>query len=125
MSREGVHAIISSTNLGDKIMAKKPDLTELAKKFDLNSIVGGIKSLLSQETETPQVDPSDAIGVKIAQLSLMTQQMAKTHEQLAKDFHSASQLLNELYKDLEALRNPPSEAPKSATEEKTEHHKAE
>ncbi|GEM_PF-2993175 len=89
-------------------MAKKPDLSEFTKKFDLNSIVGGIKSLLSSESESevPQVDPSDAIGAKIAQLSLMTQQMAKTHEQLAKDFSMASHLLNELYKDLEALRNP-------------------
>ena len=85
-------------------MAKKPDFSELTKKFDLNSIVGGIKSLLNQESETPQADPSDAIGVKIAQLSLMTQQMAKTHEQLAQDFTAASHLLNELYKDLEALR---------------------
>jgi len=90
-------------------MAKKPDLSDLTKKFDLNSIVGGIKSLLNQESEMPQVDPSDAIGAKIAQLSLMTQQMSKTHEQLGKDFHSASQLLNELYKDLEALRNPPTQ----------------
>jgi len=89
-------------------MAKKPDLSELAKKFDLNSIVGGIKSLLNQEGEIPQVDPSDAIGAKIAQLSLMTQQMAKTHEQLGKDFIAASHILNELYKDLEALRQPPS-----------------
>jgi hypothetical protein len=84
-------------------MVKKPDFS----KFDLNSIVGGIKSLLNQENEVPQVDPSDAIGAKIAQLSLMTQQMAKTHEQLAKDFSSASHIFNELYKDLEALRNPP------------------
>lgn len=91
-------------------MIKKPDFSELTKKFDLNSIVGGIKSLLNPE-ETPQVDPSDAIGTKIAQLSLMAQQMAKQHEQLAKDFSSANHLLNELYKDLEALRNPPQPAP--------------
>lgn len=99
-------------------MAKKPDLSDLTKKFDLNSIVGGIKSLLSQESETPQVDPSDAIGVKIAQLSLMTQQMAKTHEQLAKDFHAASQLLNDLYQDLEALRNP---TPAAGAEKEEKH----
>lgn len=94
-------------------MAKKPDLSELSKKFDLNSIVGGIKSLLNQESEseTPQADPSDAIGTKIAQLSLMTQQMAKTHEQLGKDFASVSHLLNDLYKDLEALRNLPESKP--------------
>lgn len=78
----------------------------MSKKFDLNSLVGGLKSLLNQESEVPQVDPSDAIGAKIAQLSLMTQQMAKTHEQLGRDFATASHLLNELYRDLEALRNP-------------------
>lgn len=88
-------------------MIKKPDLSELTKKFDINSIVGGIKSLLNQEVETPQADPSDAIGTKLAQLSLMTQQMAKAHEQLAKDFAAATNLFNELYKDLEALRRSP------------------
>jgi hypothetical protein len=88
-------------------MIKKPDLSELSKKFDLNNIVGQIKSLLNQEAETPQVDPSDAIGAKIAQLSLMAQQMAHAHEQLARDFKAANQLLNDLFKDLEALRNPP------------------
>ncbi len=88
-------------------MIKKPDLSALTKKFDLNSIVGGIKSLLSQESETPVVDPSDAIGAKIAQLSLMTQQMAHTHAQLGKDLTAAHHLLNDLFKDLEALRNPP------------------
>lgn len=81
------------------------------KKFDLNSLVGGIKSLLNPEGEVPQVDPSDAIGVKIAQLSLMMQQLAKSQEQHAKDFALASQLLNDLYKDLEALRHPPAANP--------------
>ena len=88
-------------------MAKKPDFSELTKKFDLNSIMGGIKSLLNQESETPQADPSDAIGVKIAQLSLMTQQMAKTHEQLAQDFTAASHL--------EALRHQPESKPGSGS----------
>lgn len=93
---------------------KKPDLSELTKKFDISGIVGGIKSLLNPESEVPQVDPSDAIGTKIAQLSLMTQQMAKMHEQLATDFNAASHLLNDLYKDLEALRYPP-EPPTTTT----------
>ncbi len=98
-------------------MAKKPDLSELTKKFDLNSIVGGIKSLLNPESEIPTVDPSDAIGTKIAQLSLMMEQMSKIQAQQAKDFAIASHLLNDLYKDLEALRHPP-EAP-SNTESST------
>lgn len=86
-------------------MAKKPDLSELTKKFDLNSLVGGIKSLLNPESEVPQVDPSDAIGAKIAQLSLMMDQMSKIQKQQSRELANASQLLNDLYKDLEALRN--------------------
>ena len=85
-------------------MAKKPDFSELTKKFDLNNIVGGIKSLLNPESEMPEVDPSDAIGAKIAQLSMMMGQMSKVQEQQAKDLAIASQLFNELYRDLEALR---------------------
>ncbi len=86
-------------------MVKKPDFSELTKKFDLNSIVGGIKSLLNPEEESPNVDPNDAIGVKIAQLSLMAQQLSKMLEQQSKDFVIMNQLLNDLYKDLEALRS--------------------
>lgn len=108
-------------------MIKKPDLSELAKKLDISGIMGGLKSLLNQESEVPSVDPSDAIGTKIAQLSLMMQQMAKVHEEQAKEFAAAGHLLNELYKDLEALRHPPEMKPaephdkeSSAPEEKKE-----
>ncbi|MBS0350602.1 MAG: hypothetical protein JSR33_05335 [Proteobacteria bacterium] len=87
----------------------------MTKKFDLNNIVGQIKSLLNPEGETPQVDPSDAIGAKIAQLSLMAQQIAHMHEQLARDFKAANQLLNDLFKDLEALRNPSTPPPASSS----------
>ncbi len=95
-------------------MIKKPDFSELTKKFDLNSLVGGIKSLLNPEEESPNVDPNDAIGVKIAQLSMMAQQMSKVLEQQARDFAIMNQLFNDLYKDLEALRN---EAKKESAEE--------
>ncbi len=82
----------------------------MTKKFDLNSIVGPIKSLLNPESEIPTVDPSDAIGTKIAQLSLMMEQMGKIQEQQAKDFVIASHLLNDLYKDLQSIKSSPSSA---------------
>ncbi len=99
-------------------MALKPDLSDISKKFDINNIVSSIKSLLNPESATPEVDPDDAIGVKIAQLSLMMQQLAKSQAQQAKDFTAVNQLLNELYKDIETLRNLKPTPPKNDSDVK-------
>ena len=46
-------------------MAKKPDLSELTKKFDLNSIVGGIKSLLNPERKRHKWIPVTPLALKL------------------------------------------------------------
>ncbi|MFV9989152.1 MAG: hypothetical protein AB8V57_02515 [Coxiella endosymbiont of Dermacentor nuttalli] len=76
------------------------------KKFDLHNILNNIKSMISSEGNTPDVNPDDAIGMKVAGLSLLTQQLAKTYAEQSKEFHKVNRLLNELFKDIEALRNP-------------------
>jgi len=97
-------------------MVKKPDLSDLTSKFDLDKILGGIKSMINPEGETPEIDPNDALGLKIAQLSALFQEMAKSHAQHAKDFTKANEILNGLFKDLEAVReskSKPKAKPKS------------
>jgi len=95
-------------------MAKKLDLSDLTSKFDLDKILGGIKSMINPEGDTPEVDPNDALGLKIAQLSALFQEMAKSHAQHAKDFSKANDILNGLFKDLEAVReSKPKSKPKA------------
>lgn len=85
-------------------MSKKPDFSDLTKKFDLNNIVGSIKSLINPTSGTPEVDPNDAIGLKIAQISVIAQQLSKVSEEQSKEFSKLNQILNGLYGDIERLR---------------------
>lgn len=99
-------------------MPKKPDLSDLTSKFDLDKILGGIKSMINPAGATPEVDPDDALGLKISQLSTLFQEIAKSHAQLAADFTKANEILNGLFKDLEAVRGSKPKA--TPTEKPTE-----
>lgn len=88
-------------------MAKKPDLSDITKKIDISGIMNSLKTMINPAGGTPDVDPSDAIGVKIAQISTLVQDMAKAQSEQAKELAKVNQLLNGLYQDLEALRHPP------------------
>jgi len=104
-------------------MAKKPDFSELTKKLDVSGIVNSLKSMINPAGGTPDVDPSDAIGMKIAQVSTLVQEMAKVQAQQTKDLQKVNQLLNGLFQDLEALRHPPeqtSESKATVAQEKSE-----
>ena len=96
-------------------MAMKPDLSDFTSKFDLDKILGGIKSMINPEGESPAVDPNDALGLKIAQLSALFQEMAKSHAELAKEFAKANEILNGLFKDLESVRGS-EQGPKTESE---------
>jgi hypothetical protein len=80
-------------------MAKLPDFS----KFDLQGIMNSVKSILNPET-TPRVTEGDPIGAKIVQISTLLQSVATAHSQSGKDLTQINNLLNELYKDLEAFR---------------------
>lgn len=74
------------------------------KKFDIQGIITGIKSMISPEANTPQVNPDDAIGVKIAELSTLVQQLASAQAEQVKELTQVNKLLNSLFNDIEALR---------------------
>lgn len=90
------------------------------KKFDLQGILNNIKSMINPESNTPTPDPSDVIGMKIAELSILTQQLAKAHESHAKELTKVNQLLNQLFKDLEILCNPPGNKEEKSEEKEEE-----
>lgn len=80
-------------------------MTNSSKKFDLQGILSNIKSMISPEGNTPNVNPDDAIGMKVAGLSVLIRQLAKTYAKQSKEFTKVNRLLNELFKDIEAFRN--------------------
>ncbi|AAO90058.1 hypothetical protein [Coxiella burnetii] len=96
-------------------------MSNSGKKFDFQGVLNNIKSMISPESNTPSPDPSDAIGMKIAELSVLAQQLTKSHEEQAKELANVNRLLNDLFKDLEAFRNPP----ENKTEEKQKDKKEE
>lgn len=60
-------------------------MSNSGKKFDFQGVLNNIKSMISPESNTPSPDPSDAIGMKIAELSVLAQQLTKSHEEQAKE----------------------------------------
>lgn len=82
-------------------------MADVTNKFDVNGIINSIKSMINPAGNTPNPNPDDAIGVKIAQLSMLVQQLATAHAEQAKELSKVNKLLNELFKDIETLRNPP------------------
>lgn len=83
-------------------MAKKPELSDITKKFD--GLVSGIKSMINPAGGTPDVDPDDAIGLKIAELSIKVQQLSERHKEQSRALDEVNRLLNGVFRDIEQLR---------------------
>ena len=86
-------------------MADKKDFSDLAKKIDIGGIVNNLKSLVNPEGKTPDVDPDDALGVKIASLSMKVQEASKKQKELSKELDDINHLLNGVFSDVQALRD--------------------
>ena len=88
------------------ITDKIPDISSITSKFDLDKILGGIKSMISpEEGASVSADPNDVLGMKIEQLTVLMKELSQTHAKLAKDSAKANDLLVSLFKDLDAVRN--------------------
>ena len=97
-------------------MPKIPDFS----KFDLQSIVNSVKSIINPEIGTPNVSEGDPIGAKIVAISTLLQNVVNAHAQSAKDLTQINNSLNELYKDLESFRKLESEFRQKQSEKFTE-----
>jgi hypothetical protein len=73
-------------------------------KLDLDSIVKNVKSLINPTGQTPQPNPDDFIGLKLAQLSASIQLVANIQVQQTKEFAKINKLANEVYALIEAQR---------------------
>lgn len=81
-------------------------------KFDLNrlresagELVGSFKTMINPAGSVPSVDPNDALGVKMAQLSTLVKQLSEAQQEQVKNLNKVNQLLNAAFEDIEALRN--------------------
>ena len=78
-------------------------------KLDFDSIVKNVKSLINPTAQTPQANPDDAVGVKLAQLSASIQLVANIQVQQTKEFAKINKLANEIHALLG--KQPADEAP--------------
>jgi len=85
-------------------MAKKPDLSDFTKKFDFSGIVDNVRKMINPEGGTPNADPDDDVGVKLARISTLVQELQVAHEEQEKKLGKINQLVNALYEDLQVRK---------------------
>lgn len=83
----------------------------MSDAFDLNKLkesagdfMGSLKSMINPGGSTPNVDPDDALGVKIAQITTLLKQMSDAQEEHARNIIKVNELLKGAFQDIEALR---------------------
>lgn len=84
-------------------------MVDFTKKMNLQGVLDNIKSLVNPAGETPSPSPDDAVGNKVAELSVLIQELAATNAEQAKKLAKVNRLFNALYKDIELLRQPTEE----------------
>ena len=77
----------------------------MADKFDLNSIVGSLKSMINPAGGVPVVDPDDALGMKVAQITTLLKQTSDAQTEQVKNINQVTQLLNAAFLDIQKLRD--------------------
>lgn len=80
------------------------DLSKL-KKLNVSGLVSDIKSMINPAGGTPQVDPEDDLGLKIAEVTTLLTQMAHDQEEHAKHLRKVNELLNVAFQDIKKLRD--------------------
>lgn len=74
-------------------------------KDNVGGFVGSLKTMINPTGGTPNVDPDDALGVKIAQIGTMLKQMTDAQQEHVKNLSEVHKLLNAAFQDIDALRN--------------------
>ena len=89
-------------------MSKAEETLNAAKsalsKFDINGLIKGVKSTLNPTAHTPDVEADDELGVKLARISTLVQTVAHQQAESAKLFTTINKLVNEVYAEVEVLR---------------------
>ncbi len=86
-------------------MPKIPDFSQFAKKLDIQGIVDSVKSVINPAGAPIANPPSDdELAIKFAQLHGSLQNLASVHTQQAKEIAELNTGVNDLYKDMLALK---------------------
>ena len=78
------------------------DLTKL--KDNVEGIVGSLKTMINPAGAVPNVNPDDALGMKVAQVSTLVKQITDAQQEQVKNLAKLSDMLTGAFKDIEALR---------------------
>lgn len=79
-------------------------MTDKPNKFDLNSLINNIKSMINPTANTPNPAPEDSIGLKLAELSILVQELQQAYVEHGKQLGKVNKLFNEIYQNLEEIR---------------------
>jgi hypothetical protein len=102
------------------------DLSKITGKFDLQKIIGDVKSMVSP-IAIPEADKSNPIAYCLSEISKLTKELADNHSKQADTISKISSMLGTLHQEVakcpgsaEKKTQPPAEEPKEkvADEEK-------
>ena len=79
-------------------------MKDFKNKLNLQGIIGDIKSMISPTGNTPDPAPSDKLGLDLAKLSVMIQDLQAVQLEQAKKLGEVNALFNAVYQSLEAMR---------------------
>ncbi len=96
----------------------KPDFNELSKKLNIQGLIDNVKSMINPEGNTPKPAAGDEMGEKMANISMSLQDCIKALSEQAKSLNTINQGINDLFKDLEAIRAQAAKSETSGKEEK-------
>ena len=75
------------------------------KKLDVSGLVGDLKAMINPAGSTPEVDPDDDLGLKIAEVTTLVTQMVSDQEAHIKNLKHMNELLNIAFQDIKKLRD--------------------
>ena len=98
------------------------DLSKITNKFDLQKIIGDVKSMISPVT-IPASNKNDPVGYCLSELSKLTKDLAESHSKQADTIAKINSMLGTLHQEITNSRKVPDSAaaspsPASKTEEK-------
>lgn len=71
------------------------------KQFDFQGLITNIKTMINPTANTPDPDPENAMGIKLAELSVMVQQLQANYIEQGRQLAKVNKLFNEVYQELE------------------------
>ncbi len=75
-----------------------------APKFNFQGIVDNLKTMINPDAETPMPVDGDQLGKKLQSISLGLQELSEQHAQQTQNLNDLNHQVNELFNDIEQLR---------------------